>query len=98
MIEVGLTQLSHGSPATPPDGTRSEAMAPSAEPRQYGTSTDETAKAAPKLRWSRVRRTALRNAKLAPRSTMPSAASVSGTKRVRPIEPYASGKHVQRTT
>ena len=45
---------------------------------QYGTSTDDSANAAPKLRWSRVRNTALRNAKLEPRSTMPSAASVSG--------------------
>src|SRR3954463_9827026 len=98
MIEVGLTQLSHGSPATPPEGTRSEATAPSAAPRQYGTSTEETANAAPKFRWSRVRKTALRNAKLAPRSTIPAAASVSGTKRVSPIDAYAVGKHVQSTT
>ncbi len=59
-----MTQLSHGSPALPPDGTRPEAMPPTTAPRQYGTSTDETAKAAPKLRRSRVRNTALRNAKL----------------------------------
>ena len=47
---------------------------------------DETAKAAPKLRRSRVRNTALRNAKPAPRSTMPRAASVNGTNMVRVIE------------
>ena len=81
-----MTQLSHGSPALPPAGTRPEAMLPTTAPRQYGTRTDETAKAAPKLRRSRVRNTALRNAKLAPRSTMPRAARVSGTKRVSVIE------------
>ena len=61
-------------------------MPPTTVPREYGTSTEESAKAAPKLRLSRVRNTALRNAKDAPRSTMPRAASVSGTKRVSVIE------------
>ena len=54
-------------------------MAPATAPKQYGTSTDDRAKAAPKLRRSRVRNTVLRKAKLEPRSTMPNAASVSGT-------------------
>ena len=44
------------------------------------------ANAAPKLRRSRVRKTVLRNAKLDPLSTMPNAASVSGTKSVSVIE------------
>ena len=44
------------------------------------------AKAAPKLRRSRVRNTALRKAKLEPRSTMPKAAMVRGTNRVSVIE------------
>ena len=44
------------------------------------------AKAAPKLRRSRVRNTVLRNAKLDPRSTIPNAASVSGTNSVRVID------------
>ena len=57
---------------------------------QYGTSTDDEAKAAPKLRRSRVRKTSLRNAKLDPRSTMPSAASVSGTNSVSVIDANAS--------
>ncbi len=70
----------------PPDGTRPEAMPPTTAPRKYGTSTDESAKAAPKLRRSRVRNTDLRNAKDAPRSTMPKAARVSGTNRVSVIE------------
>ena len=55
-------------------------------PMQYGTSTDDRAKAAPKLRRSRVRNTVLRKAKLDPRSTIPKAARVSGTNRVRVIE------------
>ena len=53
---------------------------------------------APNWRWSRTRNTALRKAKLAPRSTMPSAASVRGTNIVKVIDAYASGKHVHRTT
>ena len=53
---------------------------------------------APKWRWSRVRNTAFRNAKLAPRSTMPKAASVRGTNMVRVIDAYASGKQVHKTT
>ena len=61
-------------------------MAPATAPKQYGTSTDEIANAAPKLRRSRVRNTVLRKAKLDPRSTMPNAARVSGTNRVRVIE------------
>ena len=62
------------------------AMAPATAPMQNGTSTDETANAAPKLRRSRVRNTALRKAKLDPRSTMPNAAIVSGTNRVSVID------------
>ena len=61
-------------------------MAPATAPKQYGTSTDETAKAAPKFRRSRVLSTALRKAKLDPRSTTPNAANVSGTNSVRVIE------------
>ena len=47
---VGLTQLDHGSPALPPAGTWPDAIAPATAPMQYGTSTDEIANAAPKLR------------------------------------------------
>ena len=83
---MGLTQLDQGSPASPPAGTRPEATAPATAPKQYGTRTEAEANAAPKLRWSRVRMTTLRNAKLAPRRTMPSAARVKGTKSVSMIE------------
>ena len=72
---MGLIQLDHGSPALPPAGTRPDAIAPATAPMQYGTSTDDDANAAPKLRWLDVRVTSLRNAKLEPRNTMPSAAS-----------------------
>jgi hypothetical protein len=81
-----LIQLDTGSPAIPPAGTRAEAMAPAIVPKQYGTITDEMAKAAPKLRLSRVRNTALRKAKPDPRSTMPKAAMVRGTNNVKVIE------------
>jgi hypothetical protein len=97
-IDVGFTQLDHRSPAFPPAGTRPDAMAPAMAPMQYGTSTDDEANAAPKLRRSRVRKTVLRNAKLDPRSTIPTAARESGTKSVSVIDAYASGNPVQSTT
>ena len=65
---------------------------------QYGTSTDENAKIAPNARRSDVRKRLLRNAKLAPRSTIPSAASVRGTKSVSVIDAKASGNAVHSTT
>ena len=82
----------------PPAGTRPDAIAPATAPMQYGTSTDEIAKIAPKSRRSDVRKTLLRNAKLEPRSTMPSAASVSGTNSVSVIDANASENPVQSTT
>ena len=45
-----------------------------------------------------MRNTALRKAKLAPRSTMPNAARERGTNIVRVIDAYASGKQVHKTT
>src|SRR5262245_40291390 len=65
---------------------------------QYGTITDADANAAPKFRFELVRVTALRKANPEPRSTIPSAAIVSGTNTVSVIEAYASGKHVHSTT
>src|SRR5262245_39786382 len=97
-IDVGLTQLSQASPALPPAGTRPDAIAPATAPMQYGTRTDENAKTAPRARRSRVRNTLLRNAKLEPRITIPSAASVSGTNSVRVIDANASENAVQSTT
>jgi hypothetical protein len=65
---------------------------------QYGTSTEEAANPAPKMRRFCVVTTAFRKAKLAPRSTMPSAAIISGTNSVSVIEAYASGNDVHSTT
>ena len=45
-----------------------------------------------------MRNRVLRNAKLAPRSTMPSATRVRGTKTVSVIEANASGNPVHSTT
>src|SRR6516165_2688988 len=98
MIDVGLIQLDHESPARPPAGTRPEAMAPAMAPMQYGTRTDDIAKAAPKVRCSALRNTTLRNAKLDPRKTIPSATSVNGTNNVSPIDAKGCGKAVHNTT
>ncbi len=95
---MGLIQLDQVSPAVPPAGTRPDAIAPATAPMQNGTSTEELANAAPKFRRDEVRETSLRNAKLEPRSTMPNAARLSGTKRVSMIEPNASENAVQSTT
>src|SRR5262245_1146606 len=97
-IDVGLIQLSQVSPATPPSGTRPDAIAPATVPMKNGTITDEIANAAPKLRREEVRYTSLRNAKLEPRSTMPSAARLSGTNSVSMIDPNASGNDGHSTT
>ena len=59
---------------------------------QNGTSTEEIANAPPKIRRKRSVVTDLRNAKLAPRRTMPRAAMVSGTNMVSQIEAYAVGE------
>ena len=56
------------------------------------------AKIAPNTRRSDVRNRVLRKAKLAPRSTIPSATSVSGTNSVSVIDANASGNPVHSTT
>jgi len=57
-------------------------MPPRAAPRKKGVSTAEKAKIAPNARRTPSRVDILRKAKLEPRSTMPSAARVSGMKSV----------------
>ena len=93
-IDVGLTQLFHGSPASPPAGTRPDAIAPDhrahAIRHEHRRRGERRAEVPPV---SACVSTALRNAKPDPRRTMPSAASVSGTKSVSVIDAYASGKH-----
>src|SRR6478672_2266738 len=65
---------------------------------QNGTRTDDDANAAPKLRRDRVTNTAFRNAKLEPRTTIPNAASVSGTNKVSMIDANVSANAVHSTT
>jgi hypothetical protein len=93
-----LSQLDQGSPAIPPAGTRPDATAPAAAPRQNGTRTDETANAAPKFRCDETRATSLRKAKLEPRNTIPNAAIDNGTNNVSMIDANASEKPVHSTT
>jgi hypothetical protein len=73
-------------------------MPPAIAPMQNGTSTDERANAAPKMRRKLRVTTALRKAKLAPRNTMPSAAIASGTNMVSVIDWYTAGNAVQVRT
>src|SRR6202165_5712811 len=55
----------------PPAGTRPEAIAPATAPRKNGVISDDPAKIAPNnLAWANVS-AYLRNAKLAPRNTIP---------------------------
>ena len=94
-----MIQLSTGSPASPPAGTRPVAMAPAIAPKQYGTSKRADANAAPKATAVAGRGApSCGTRSSAPRSTMPSAARVSGTNRVRVIDAYAVGNDVQSTT
>ena len=93
-----MIQLSIGSPAALPIGTRPDTIAPTAAPRKNGVTTDEMAKTAPAARRP-VRFAAVgRKAKAAPRRTIPSAARLRGTNRVDMIAANAGGKAVQRMT
>src|SRR3954463_13444025 len=96
--DTGLSQLDTGSPAALPTGTRSDAIAPTTVPMKNGVSSDES----PKMRSAIERPSSLRavlwNANPAPRSTMPSAARLSGMKSVEKTASNASENPVQRTT
>src|SRR4051794_41017691 len=97
-IDVGLIQLSIGSPAALPTGTRPDTIAPTAAPRKNGVTTDEIAKTAPAARRPARLDAVGRNAKAAPRSTIPNAARLNGTNRVDMIAANAGGKAVHRMT
>src|SRR5213595_377306 len=96
-IDVGSTQLDTARDA-PFVGTRPEATPPATAPKKNGVTTDESAKAAPYVRWTGVRTDTRRNANPAPRSTMPNAASPIGTYSVSMIDANAVGKPVHSTT
>jgi hypothetical protein len=72
-----LSQLRTASPL-PVVGTRPDAMPPATAPKQKGVTMDETAKTMPLIRSCGECSVTFRNAKPAPRRTMPSAASPSG--------------------
>ena len=96
--ESGFSQLETGSPVAFPTGTRPDATAPTTVPMKNGVSSDES----PKSRSARCRpasrRAVLWKAKPEPRSTMPSAARLSGMKSVEKIAANAAEKPVQSTT
>ncbi|TWG97088.1 hypothetical protein L615_003900000100 [Nocardioides sp. J9] len=95
--EVGFTHDSQRSPA-PSSGTRPDAMPPATVPRKNGVRMLEVAKTTPKSRaWPRVSEY-FRKAKLAPRSTMPSSASSSGSTSVDIAAAKDSGKPVHQVT
>ena len=73
-------------------------MAPATVPRKNGVRTDDVAKTTPNSRaWPSVS-AYLRNAKLAPRSTIPSSARSSGSTSVDIAAAKASGKPVHQIT
>src|SRR3979490_2705783 len=78
----------------PPAGTRPEAMAPATVPKKNGLLSDEPATVQPNnLGWRNVA-AYLRNAKLAPRNTIPASASIKGMNRVVVAAAKAVGKPV----
>src|SRR5258708_14615139 len=89
--EVGLTHELIRSPY-PRAGTRPEAIAPATVPKKNGAISDDAAKIAPNnLAWLKVS-AYLRNAKLAPRNTIPASASINGMNRVVVAAAKAAGK------
>ena len=82
----------------PVAGTRPDAIAPTTAPRKNGVISEEPANTTPNNRaWPSVA-AYLRNAKPAPRSTMPSSARNSGTASVLMVAANDSGKPVHHIT
>ena len=91
--EVGFIQLSTGSPASPPAGTRPVAMAPATAPKQNGTNSDPTANAGAEGAAIPGRGTRPCGTRSWPRAARcRTAASVSGTNSVSVIDAYAVGE------
>ena len=76
--DSGLSQLVTASPAALPTGTRPPAIAPTTVPMKNGVSSDASPNSVSATARPRTRRAVLWNANPAPRSTMPSAARLSG--------------------
>src|ERR1700693_1026784 len=95
--DVGVIHVQIRSPY-PRAGIRPEAIAPATVPRKNGVISDDAAKIAPNnLAWVKVS-AYLRNAKLAPRKTIPASASISGMNRVVVAAANAAGKAVHQNT
>src|SRR5258708_6393549 len=95
--DVGLSHDLIGSPY-PPAGTRPEAIAPATVPRKNGVISDEAAKIAPKSLACAYVSAYLRNAKPAPRSTIPASASIIGVNSVVMAAAKATGNPVHHIT
>jgi hypothetical protein len=79
----------------PPVGTRPDAIAPATVPRKNGVITEDAAKIKPKNLVFSKEAVYLRNAKLAPRKTIPAKASMSGMNSVVIAAAKAVGKAVR---
>src|SRR4051812_1606861 len=95
--DVGLSHDPTASPY-PLAGTRPEATAPATVPRKKGVISDEPAKIAPNNRACAIVAEYLRNAKLAPRNTIPANASIIGMNSVVIAAANALGKPVHQIT
>ena len=78
-IDVAPVQLEIGSPASPAAGTWPEAIAPIAQPKKNGVSSEARAKVPPSSRSSATVAASPRIAKAAPRKMIPTAARKRGT-------------------
>src|ERR1700741_3423679 len=96
-IDVALSQLDARSPAALPTGTRSVAIPPIAAPSANGVTIDESEKIVSIRPDSRALLAPARSAYAAPRNTIPSSATKSGTASVEAIDPNALGCAVQKT-
>src|SRR6476469_2004038 len=96
--ESGFSQLDTWSPEAFPVGTRPDAIAPTTVPMKNGVRTDANPKIASDHARPPARRALWWNAKPEPRSTMPSAARLSGMNNVEKIASNAVANPVQSTT
>ena len=97
MSDVGLSHDDQTSPR-PSAGTRPDATAPATVPRKNGVISDAPAKTTPNSRACAIVAAYLRNAKAAPRSTMPSSANSIGKIKVFMAAANASGNPVHHVT
>src|SRR4051795_8929095 len=95
--EVGLSQLDTRSPWALAYGTRPDAMPPTHAPSANGVTIDEMAETKSRSRTCRGPDVPADTAYAAPRTTIPSTATMSAIESVDAIEPNAAGYAVQLT-